>query len=1036
MKRNRCKILFLILSLFFVIFNLQSIQAETSEESSRPIANNEIFKEADYPLAMKNAETCYMKKSYLVKVTDGYMRVFFNGKTVRKGNAFFVEYYDDQFQIISRAKFDMELDYWGGFYAGKDAYYVVEGKDNLEEKDDNEVVRVIKYDFNWNRIASASITGNTSLFGGEVRKIFDSRTVDIAEHDNNLYIASGAEGYVVESLGRGHQTGILISVDEQEMTGKIVFSYSGHSFSQDLAVDETGLYLYEESEGAESTLLSKFKDNKFDESRKAGVAKVFKYGGERTSVWAVETNASADAIVLSENNVLGVGTSIDQTKYNSTDGDTPVNIYLTVTPKNNIKTEASTFKWITNYTENKKSFYGIHLVKIDSNRFLLMWQENNEEGESVIDDPLSGNILHYILLDGNGERIGEEKKTDVILSECTPIIVDNKAVYYASSSNEVKFIELDLSSGECTSKNYKVAGEKATWKYENNTLYIEGEGDLSVSSESAFRNVLVNTAHSFIESDYENDWMKMRELNPKVIISEGITSIPKEAFKFFDTDSVVKLPESLQSIGEDAFWSGYYSRYDSEKLVYVSFEVTCNTYAHKYVVENKYRSTVLHKAMDDGKIVKEPTCTEEGLKIYTCAECNETKEEKLSALGHNFSEEWTFDQEPTCTEPGEKSNHCTRCDKRRNITYVPALRHSWDDGKVTKEATCTENGLMVYTCTRCDETREETLYALGHDYSKEWTIDKEPTCTEPGEKSHHCTRCDDRDRIRSVYALGHSWNEGEVTKKSTCVADGLKIYTCTRCNETKEEIVYAPGHDYSEEWTIDKEATYYEDGSKSHHCSRCDAKIDVTVIPRLSFVDVNEATDHYDDILWLATNKVTAGWDVENGQKEFRPYVDVARCDMAAFIRRLAVSNNWLDAATWKPSEEDWNTFTDIDKNSPHAEDVLWLAHTGISEGWTEEDGTKTFRPLITVARCDMAAFLQRLASKQGLSDASTWEPGEADWTFADIDANSPHAKEVLWLAHSGVSKGWDEGNGTTTFRPYIAVARCDMAAFLRRLVG
>ena len=210
----------------------------------------------------------------------------------------------------------------------------------------------------------------------------------------------------------------------------------------------------------------------------------------------------------------------------------------------------------------------------------------------------------------------------------------------------------------------------------------------------------------------------------------------------------------------------------------------------------------------------------------------------------------------------------------------------------------------------------------------------------------------------------------------------------------------------------------------------------MTVIPRLSFVDVNEATDHYDDILWLATNKVTTGWDIGNGQKEFRPYVDVARCDMAAFIRRLAVSNNWLDAATWKPGEEDWNTFTDIDKNSPHAEDVLWLAHTGISEGWDAGNGKKEFRPLVTVARCDMAAFLQRLAAKSNISDASTWQPGEEDWTFADIDAGSPHAEEVLWLAHSGVSKGWSEADGTTTFRPLNNVARCDMAAFLRRMVG
>ena len=273
-------------------------------------------------------------------------------------------------------------------------------------------------------------------------------------------------------------------------------------------------------------------------------------------------------------------------------------------------------------------------------------------------------------------------------------------------------------------------------------------------------------------------------------------------------------------------------------------------------------------------------------------------------------------------------------------------------------------------------------------------------------------------------------------KQAIANAAQTKVDSTEAKFEEAQNALNAVGHDYSKEWTIDKEATYYEDGSKSHHCSRCDAKIDVTVIPRLSFVDVNETTDHYDDILWLATNKVTVGWDVENEQKEFRPYVDVARCDMAAFIRRLAVSNNWLDAATWTPEEEDWNTFTDIDKNSPHAEDVLWLAHTGISEGWDAGNGKKEFRPLVTVARCDMAAFLQRLAAKSNISDASTWQPGEEDWTFADIDAGSPHAEEVLWLAHSGVSKGWSEADGTTTFRPLNNVARCDMAAFLRRMVG
>ena len=202
-------------------------------------------------------------------------------------------------------------------------------------------------------------------------------------------------------------------------------------------------------------------------------------------------------------------------------------------------------------------------------------------------------------------------------------------------------------------------------------------------------------------------------------------------------------------------------------------------------------------------------------------------------------------------------------------------------------------------------------------------------------------------------------------------------------------------------------------------------------IGETGFIDTPaDSTPHNDDVQWLASSGISTGYP----DGTFRPYVEVARCDMAAFIRRLAKNNNWLDAAAWTASEADWNTFKDIDKSSPHAEDVLWLAHAEISQGWDVGNGQKEFRPFAIVARCDMAAFLHRLASKAGVSDASTWKPSEADWTFADIDAGSPHAEDVLWLAHSEVSKGWDEGNGTTTFRPLNNVARCDMAAFLHRL--
>ena len=115
--------------------------------------------------------------------------------------------------------------------------------------------------------------------------------------------------------------------------------------------------------------------------------------------------------------------------------------------------------------------------------------------------------------------------------------------------------------------------------------------------------------------------------------------------------------------------------------------------------------------------------------------------------------------------------------------------------------------------------------------------------------------------------------------------------------------------------------------------------------------------------------------------------------------------------------------FTDVDSETPHYEDVVWMGDEGLSTGF--EDGT--FRPYADIARCDMAAFLYRLAG----SPDFTPKPFDEE-AFSDVDASTPHAKEIWWLARRGISKGFEDG----TFRPYDPIARCDMAAFLYRIVG
>ena len=66
-------------------------------------------------------------------------------------------------------------------------------------------------------------------------------------------------------------------------------------------------------------------------------------------------------------------------------------------------------------------------------------------------------------------------------------------------------------------------------------------------------------------------------------------------------------------------------------------------------------------------MTKEATCTEKGVKTYTCKNCGETKTEEIPALGHSFGE-WTITKYATCKETGLMTRKCT------TMTAVQKLR--------------------------------------------------------------------------------------------------------------------------------------------------------------------------------------------------------------------------------------------------------------------------------------------------------------------------------------------------------------------------
>lgn len=188
------------------------------------------------------------------------------------------------------------------------------------------------------------------------------------------------------------------------------------------------------------------------------------------------------------------------------------------------------------------------------------------------------------------------------------------------------------------------------------------------------------------------------------------------------------------------------------------------------------------------------------------------------------------------------------------------------------------------------------------------------------------------------------------------------------------------------------------------------------------FADVAVGHQFHKEIEWAGIWKISTGWP----DHTFRPDDTVKRDAMAAFIYRL--THIGIRESSYTPPAV--SPFTDVSTDNMYYKEIAWLAEKGISTGWTEADGSATFRPYETISRDAMAAFLYRMT----VNDYWSVYTAPAASPFADVAPGVQFYKEMSWMADTGISTGWAEANGTKTYRPGTPVRRDAMAAFLYRM--
>ncbi len=119
---------------------------------------------------------------------------------------------------------------------------------------------------------------------------------------------------------------------------------------------------------------------------------------------------------------------------------------------------------------------------------------------------------------------------------------------------------------------------------------------------------------------------------------------------------------------------------------------------------------------DIGIITQPATCGKDGVRMYTCDVCKETKTEPITKTGNHTWNKGAVTTEATCTAAGVTTYTCTVCNETKTEA-IEAKGHTWDEGVTT--ATCTTDGKTTYTCTACKETKEEDAKATGHKWGED-----------------------------------------------------------------------------------------------------------------------------------------------------------------------------------------------------------------------------------------------------------------------------------------------------------------------------
>ena len=427
----------LMFAVVAVILMISSVTASAALKPKDPFMWGENYYLHDY------GTWDFIKGSFLVPVDDGYMRVqsgWIYAEDLLENpedDIIGVEYYDKSFNRIGKKYMIIEPDLpvFGGFAEHDGYYYIVSGQSNHEESDSCEVVRITKYDRDWNRVGSAG------LYGSDTSTVFSYGTLDIAWSGDIMFVHTCHEMYKSED-GKNHQANFSFYLDVNKMDEikRAYVGYASHSFGQRVCMDGDIAVTVDHGDATPRGIDLSVNNLKTEDIDGAMILEAAEKSNYRS------TGMKLGDLQISDTSYLVAGASADQEK----GGTGRQDIFVGAVDKKSMDVK---LRWFRDSAAEGQA-QAPYLVKVSEDRFILMWNDTDDDSKNAEKSA----SLKCICLNGEGEAVSEIYSLTGVLSDCEPVISDGQVVWYTYKAEKILFYTMpvsDPSQLKCVKRKWK-----------------------------------------------------------------------------------------------------------------------------------------------------------------------------------------------------------------------------------------------------------------------------------------------------------------------------------------------------------------------------------------------------------------------------------------------------------------------------------------------------------------------------------------------------------------------------------------------------